>query len=136
MHPQPEIFQAELAKVLPSNNKRIEVVLFEISPKLALPLLVFAPQKTEAQKQQRYNDRRDDVDRKLALQGINHIPNILFARVATGLWPVVSRDALFRKRLIEPWLQCTAAENLRDQSQISNQTGERDVFDERVRRTR
>ena len=98
MHPQPEIFQAELAEVFPSYDKRIKVVLFEISPKLALPLLVFAPQKTEAQKEQRYDDRRDDIDRELALQGVNHIGNT--------------------------------------ESQISNQTGERDVFDERVRRAR
>jgi hypothetical protein len=56
MHTQPEIFQTELAKVLPSNNKRIEVVLFEISPKLAPPLFIFAPQKTEAQKEKRYDD--------------------------------------------------------------------------------
>src|SRR5216117_4196695 len=72
MHPQPEIFQAELAEVFPSYDKRIKIVLFEISPKLALTLLVFAPQKTEAQKEQRYDDRRDDIDREFALQCVNH----------------------------------------------------------------
>src|SRR4030095_786132 len=47
MHSQAKIFQAALAKVLPSNSKRIKVVLFEISPKLAPPLLVFAPEQTD-----------------------------------------------------------------------------------------
>ena len=77
MHAQPKIFQAELAKVLPGNSKRIEVVLFQVSSKLAPSLLIFAPQKTETKEEQRYNDRRNDIDRKFALQGINHIPNIL-----------------------------------------------------------
>src|SRR4030095_10578519 len=86
MHPQPEIFQAELAEVFPSYDKRIKVVLFEISPKLALPFLVLSPQKTERQKEQRYDDRSDDVDRKIALQGVDHIANILFTAV-----PSVSR---------------------------------------------
>jgi len=72
MHPQPEIFQAELAKVFPTDGKRIKVVLFEISPKLALPLLVFAPRKADDEKKCLHDDRRDHVDPKLALQGINH----------------------------------------------------------------
>src|SRR5947207_10227992 len=95
MHSQPEIFQAELTEVLPSYGKRIKVVLFEISPKLALPLLVFAPHKADDEEKCRHDDRRNHVDPKLALQGVNHIANT--------------------------------------ESQISNQTGERDVFDERVR---
>src|SRR5215469_1913853 len=78
MHSQPKIFQAKLAKILSSNNKRIEVVLFEISPKLASPFFVFAPQEAESQKEQRYNDRRNDVDRELTLQSVDHIANILF----------------------------------------------------------
>ena len=72
MHPQPEIFQAELAEVFPSDDKRIEVILFEISPKLALTLLVFAPHKANDEEKCRHDDRRDHVDPKLALQGINH----------------------------------------------------------------
>src|SRR4030095_12468192 len=72
MHAQPEIFQAELAKVFPSNSKRIKVVLFEISPKLAPLLLVFAPDKAESEEKQRYNNRSKDVDRKLALQCVSH----------------------------------------------------------------
>jgi hypothetical protein len=39
------------------------------------------------------------------LQGFDH-GMITFCTVATGLRPVVCRDAaLFRKRLVEPWLQ-------------------------------
>src|SRR5262249_31658089 len=88
MHSQPKIFQAKLAKILSSNNKRIEVVLFEISPKLASPFFVFAPQEAESQKEQRYNDRRNDVDRELTLQSVDHIANILFITVGIGLRPI------------------------------------------------
>src|SRR4030095_4755281 len=93
VHPQPEIFQAELAKVFARDGKWVEIVLVEVFAKLALPFLVFSPQKTEPQKEERYNDRSDDVDRKLALQGINHIANISFAAVATGLRPVSTNCA-------------------------------------------
>ena len=79
MHPQPEIFQAELAEVFAGDGERVEIVLVEVFAKLALPFLVFAPDETEGEEQHRYNDRSDDVDRKLALQGVDHIPNILFA---------------------------------------------------------
>jgi hypothetical protein len=103
MHSQPKIFEAELAEVLPGNCKRIEVVLFEISPKLPLPFLVFSPQKTEAQKEQRYDDGRDDIDCELALESINHSANIFFAAVATGLRTVSS--GVPRKWITEPWLQ-------------------------------
>ena len=117
MHAQPKILQAEFSEVFPSYDKRIKVVLLEISPKLALPLLVFAPQKTEAKEEQRYDDRRDDIDREFALQGVDHITNISFAAVTTGspqdesvpcpnLWSIVSgKAAFFRTRLTEPWLQ-------------------------------
>src|SRR5438552_4224944 len=79
MHAQPKILQAEFSEVFPSYDKRIKVVLLEISPKLALPLLVFAPQKTEAKEEQRYDDRRDDIDREFALQCVDHITNISYA---------------------------------------------------------
>src|SRR2546429_7269936 len=98
MHPQPEIFQAELAEVFPSDCEWIEIVFLKVSSKLAAAFLVFPPNEADRQKEQRYDDRRDDIDRELTLQGINHIANT--------------------------------------ESQISNQTGERDVFDERVRRAR
>src|SRR4029077_4476381 len=84
VHPQPEIFQAEFAKVFARDGERVEIVLVEVFAKLALPLLVFAPQKTEAQEEQRYNDRSDDVDRKLTLQGIDHSANILFTAVPSA----------------------------------------------------
>ena len=52
MHAQPKIFQAELAKILASDGERIEVVLFQVSPKLAALFLVFAPEKSCYQKEQ------------------------------------------------------------------------------------
>ena len=45
MHAQPEILQAEFTKVFAGDRERIEIVLFEILPKLTLPLFVFSPEK-------------------------------------------------------------------------------------------
>src|SRR4030095_13342986 len=103
MHAQPEILQTKLAEVFARDGERVEIVLVEVFAELALPFLVLSPQKTERQKKQRYNDRSDDVDRKLALQGVDHISNISFAAVATGVLPVSC--GVPRKRLTEPWLQ-------------------------------
>ena len=72
MHPEPEIFQAELAKVLARNGKRIEVVIVQISAKLAASFFVFSPEKACRKKEQRYNDRCDDIDAELALQSLDH----------------------------------------------------------------
>ena len=81
MHAQPKILQTELAKIFATYRKRIEIVLLEISSKLVTSFLVFAPEKTERQKQQGYDDRRDDIDRELTLQGINHdCASIIHAR--------------------------------------------------------
>src|SRR5436190_334917 len=95
LHPQPEIFQAELAEVFASDGKWIKIVLFEISPKLAPPLLVFAPQKTEAQKEQRYDDRPDDIDREFALQCVNH--DCASTIHAPNIFQIGGRVGLLRK---------------------------------------
>src|SRR6266481_3821226 len=106
MHAQPKIFQAEFAKVFASYRERIEIVLFEILPKLAAAFLVFSPEKPRRQKEQRHNDRSDDVNAELALQRFYHGTNISFATVATGQLPVPPGNVtLVRKRLTEPWLQ-------------------------------
>ncbi len=72
MHAQPKIFQAEFAEVFASDGERIEVVLFQISPKLPAPFLVFSPDKACRQETERHNDRRDDVNAELALQSFDH----------------------------------------------------------------
>ena len=72
MHPEPKIFQAELAKVLAANGERIEVVFLEVSPEFPAALLVFSPDETGGQKNQRGDDGGDDVDTDLALQSVNH----------------------------------------------------------------
>src|SRR5439155_830297 len=72
MHPEPEIFQAELAKVLARNGERIEVVIVQISAKLAASFFVFSPEKACRKKEQRYNDRCDDIDAELALESLDH----------------------------------------------------------------
>ena len=51
MHPEPEILQAEFAKVFASDGERIEIVLFQISAKLAAPLLVFSPDEADGEKE-------------------------------------------------------------------------------------
>src|ERR1051326_296228 len=56
MHPKPEVVQVELAKVFPRHSERIEIVFLEVPAKFSAPLLVFAPNETGDQK----NDRRDD----------------------------------------------------------------------------
>src|SRR6266571_1400883 len=43
MHPQPEIFKAEFAKVFARDRERVEIVLFKISAKLPSPFLVLSP---------------------------------------------------------------------------------------------
>jgi hypothetical protein len=43
MHPQPEIFQAKLAKVFARDGERVEIVLVEVFAELALPFLVLSP---------------------------------------------------------------------------------------------
>src|SRR5215471_5030914 len=137
MHAQSEIFQAELAEVFACYCERIEIVLVQVSAELAASLFVLAPQKTERQKEQRYDNRGDDVNRKLVLQGIDHILNILCAAVVTGRWPVILDDTRSTKdgpgnRGYNVFLMPT----LRDQSNISSQTRQRDIFDQRLGRAR
>src|SRR5229473_3848778 len=79
MHAQPKILQAEFSEVFTSDRERIEVVFLKISPKLAAAFLVFPPNEADGEEKQRYNDRGQNVDRKLALQGVNHITNISYA---------------------------------------------------------
>jgi hypothetical protein len=72
MHPQPKIFQAELAKIFSGNGKRIKIVFVKISAKFSASFLVFAPEKASHQKQKRDDDRGDDVDGHLAFERFNH----------------------------------------------------------------
>src|SRR6516162_7503448 len=52
MRAQPEVFQTEFTKVLARDHERVEIVLFEISAKLATAFLVFSPEKARGQKEQ------------------------------------------------------------------------------------
>src|SRR5262249_25738262 len=72
MHAQPKILQTEFPEVFTSDRERIEVVFLKVSPKLAEAFLVFPPNEAYSQKEQRYDDRRDDVDPELALQRVDH----------------------------------------------------------------
>ena len=72
MHAQPEIFQTEFAKVFARNCERVEIVLFQVLPKLAAALFVFSPHKSSRQEDQRYDDRSDNVDGEFTLERLNH----------------------------------------------------------------
>src|SRR5438874_5040092 len=111
VHPEPEIFETEFAKVFATDCEWIEIIFFQISSELATSLLVFSPDKTRHQKQQGDNDGSDNVNTELALQRLNHRTNISFAAVATGLRSVSARkNCVLAKRLTEPWLQCILPE--------------------------
>src|SRR5207244_7632141 len=86
MHAQPKIFQAELAKVLAANGERIEVVFLEVSPEFPAARLVFSPDETGGQKNQRGDDGGDDVDTDLALQSVHHSTYLIGrSRITTRL---------------------------------------------------
>ena len=72
MHSEPEIFQAEFAKVLARDGERIKIVLFQVSAEFAALLFVFPPKKAHGEKEKRDEDRRDDVNAELALQSFDH----------------------------------------------------------------
>src|SRR5207302_4266778 len=72
MHSEPKIFETEVAKVLATNCERVEVVSIQISPEFPAPFLVFSPNETGREKDQRRDDGRDHVDSDLALQCANH----------------------------------------------------------------
>ncbi len=80
MHPQPEVFQAKLAEVFARDGERIEIVFVQIFAELTPPFLVLAPGEPDGEEKQRYNDRSNDVDRKLALQGVDHIAKYFVCR--------------------------------------------------------
>src|SRR6476659_3914082 len=72
MHAQPEIVQAKLAKVFARNGERIEIVLVEIATVLA-SFLVFPPEKTGGQQDERGDDRRDYINRNVAAESFDHM---------------------------------------------------------------
>src|SRR5437016_4398901 len=72
MHSEPKIFQTELAKVLATNCERVEIIFVEVSPEFPAAFLVFSPNETGREKDQRRDNGRDYVDSDLALQCANH----------------------------------------------------------------
>src|SRR6476660_7270403 len=94
MHAQPEIVQAELAKVFARNGERIEIVLVEIATVLA-SFLVFPPEKTGGQQDERGDDRRDYINRNVAAESFDHM--CLERRASSGLLKALS--AACRRRV-------------------------------------
>src|SRR6478672_12267437 len=82
MHAQPEIVQAKLAKVFARNGERIEIVLVEIATVLA-SFLVFPPEKTGGQQDERGDDRRDYINRNVAAEALDHMRSE--GRASSGL---------------------------------------------------
>src|SRR5262249_25919719 len=97
MHPQPKIFQAKLAKILPCDGKRIEVVLFEISAKLAPPLLVFPHRNPRPRKS---NDTMIDATTLIVSSLCKAL--IIFPTSRLQLYPAAcDRSSLATRRSLE-----------------------------------
>jgi hypothetical protein len=94
MHAQAKISQAELAKILARDREWIEIVLFQVSAEFTTLFLVFAPEKSCYQKEQRHNDRCDNIDTELALHRSGHTTNIFPAALATDLQPMHVRNTV------------------------------------------
>ncbi|MEO7724616.1 MAG: hypothetical protein ABIU29_08015 [Chthoniobacterales bacterium] len=62
MHPEPGIVQAELREIIAVDGVGIKIVILQFLAE-ALPLLVFAPEKTEREKEGGRDDGGDHVDR-------------------------------------------------------------------------
>ena len=71
MHAKAKIVQIELAEVFARHAVRIEVVLLELASVLA-SLLVFSPEKTGGEQDERGDDRRDDINGNVAAESFDH----------------------------------------------------------------
>jgi hypothetical protein len=67
MHPEPEIVEVKLGKVIPVDAVRIEIVFFQAASKTAA-LLVFAPEITKPEKDPGSDDGGDYIDREIAAE--------------------------------------------------------------------
>ena len=65
MHPEAKIFETKFRKVVAIDRVRIKVVFLQPATE-APALLVFAPEKTDREKERGGDDRSDDVDRQIA----------------------------------------------------------------------
>ena len=76
MHPETKIVQIEFAEIFARDGKRIEIVFLEVATKFSPAFLVFSPNETRGEKKGRSDDRCDDVDSDVALQGRNHVSRV------------------------------------------------------------
>src|SRR5213080_5334367 len=87
MHAKAKIVQIELAEVFARHAVRIEVVLLELASVLA-SLLVFSPEKTGGEQDERGDDRRDYINRNVAAESFDHMRSE--ARASSGLLKALS----------------------------------------------
>ena len=71
MHAEAKIVQIELAEVFARHAVRIEVVLLELAAELA-SFLIFPPEKTGGEQDERGDDRRDDINANVAAESLDH----------------------------------------------------------------
>ena len=71
MHPKPEILEIEFGEVFAADREWVEIVVLEIATVLA-SLLVFSPEKTGGQQDERGDDRRDYIDGNVAAESFDH----------------------------------------------------------------
>src|SRR5438874_9218314 len=87
MRPKPEILEIEFGEVFAVDRERIEIVILEIATVLA-SFLVFPPEKTGGQQDERGDDRRDDINRNIAADSFDHMRSE--ARASSGLLKALS----------------------------------------------
>src|SRR5437764_11172209 len=72
VHPKPEILEIEFREVLAVDRERVEIVVLEIATVLA-SLLVFSPEKTGDQQDERGDDRRDHINGNVTAESLDHM---------------------------------------------------------------
>src|SRR5207248_4969153 len=72
MHPKPEILEMEFGEVFAVDRERIKIVVLEIATVLA-SFLVFSPEKTGGEQDERGDDRRDYINRNVAAESFDHM---------------------------------------------------------------
>ena len=87
MHPKPKILEIEFGEVFAVDRERIEIVLLEIATEVA-SLLVFPPEKTGCEQDERGDDRRDYIDGDVAAESFEHMPSE--GRASSGLLKALS----------------------------------------------
>src|SRR5205814_4671315 len=111
MHPKPEILEIEFGEVFAVNRERVKIIVLEIATVLA-SLLVFPPEKTGGQQDERGDDRRDYINGNVAAESFNH--TCLERRACLALLKALGAAS----RCIESLVCAAAAPDLAEQMHL------------------